>query len=190
MQVNRPRRPFSRLELVPRLKVLIAALALAVSLALGLVACGGSGLLSGTTASEITSNLEKVPGLVAEGNCAGAEQAVDEIKEQVDALEGVNGELKEALSEAATQLEAKVSTCEEEETTVPSVETEETAEPEEEENEKAEREEKPAKPKPEEEETAPTEPEGQEEEGETNPAEPEEESSSGGVSPGAPAGEG
>jgi outer membrane biosynthesis protein TonB len=176
-----------------RLGASLIAISLALALALGVAACGGgsSDLLSGTTANEINSNLGRVRELVAEGDCAGAEEAVSEVSTQVESLEGVNGELKEALREGAKRLGEVVSGCEEapEEPTEPAEETEET----EERAPRHEKKEQPEKTKPEPETAPPVEPPeppGQEkqEEPETPPAEPE--SPSGGVGPGTPAGEG
>jgi phosphatidylglycerol---prolipoprotein diacylglyceryl transferase len=201
-RLNRPSGPFSRLEIVPRLKASLLALALTASLALGAAACGGgSDLLPGTTASEINSNLEDVKLLVHEGNCSGAEAAVAEVRSQVEGLEGVNTRLVEALGEGVGQLESLVSACEEpegEEETEPLEEAEETDEKaekrEQREQEKSEKEAQKEQEKSEKETgtpASPTEPSGQEKQ-EEEAQEPQEESEapSGGVSPGAPAGEG
>ncbi len=195
---------FSRLEPVRHLKVNLLAISLTLALALGLAACGGgsSDLLSGTTADEINSNLDEVPELVAEGNCGGAEDAVNTISSQVDGLEGVDDELKEALSDAAVHLREVVSGCEE----APEEDEEELEEP----DEAEELEEKPEKTakEPKQEKTAPEdegengngpsseppgqerEPPGQEKKEETEAPPSETESSSGGVGPGAPVGGG
>jgi hypothetical protein len=190
---------FSRLEPVRRLKAKLVALSLTMALALGVAACGGSSsdLLPGATASEINSKLDDVPTLVSEGDCVGAEEAVTTISGQVEALEGVNGELKEALGEAAAHLREVVSGCEE----APEEGEEEIEEPSEDEEalekaEKAEKHEK--KPPPEKVEpegetgngngppVEPPEPPGQEKKEE--PETPETETGSGGVGPGAPVG--
>jgi outer membrane biosynthesis protein TonB len=177
------------------LALLLGAAAMAV-----LSSCGGSGnsgLLPGSTANEINSNLDKVQELVANGDCAGAEEASGEISGQIEALEGVDSRLKQALSEGASHLAEVVSTCEE----VPSEEDEELAAQEAEEDlraeeeaeEKREKKEKPVKPKPEKEEKPKgpsAEPPGQEKKEEVLPPEQTEEEEtggtpSGGVGPGA-----
>lgn len=195
-RLNRPSRPFSRLASVPPLKLPLLALSLLAALALGLAACGGggSGLLSGTTASEINSNLEKVRELVSESNCAGATEAVAEVKGQIDALEGVDSRLEEALKEGTDQLEAVIiSNCEEPEV---GEETEAVEEPEEEETdekqrpEKSEKEEESEREPPEKEQTTPEENEQTTPEKEEAPPAEESEPPSGGVGPGSPAGEG
>jgi hypothetical protein len=175
------------------LALLLGAAAMAV-----LSSCGGgssSGLLPGSTANEINSNLDRVQELVADGECAGAEEASQEVSGQIEALEGVDSRLKEALSEGASQLAQVVSTCEE----VPGKEAEELAAQQAEEDLTAEEEaaakkEKPDKAKPGKEKdqkepaAEPPEPPGQEEKEEVIP--PEENSGgtpSGGVGPAAPA---
>ncbi len=194
-RLNRLSKPFSRLEIVPRPKPHpLALLAFSLALALGLAACGGgSSLLSGTTATEINSNLEEVRELVAENDCAGADEAVAEVSAQVDALKGVDSRLKEALEEGAERLEEVVSGCEEvegEEETEPLEETEETeARPTR--PDKTEKEEKPEREPTEKE---PTEPEQSEpttpEKQEPSESPTESEAPSGGVGPSTPAGEG
>jgi hypothetical protein len=179
-----------------RLSAPLLALALAAALAVGFSACGGSGsdLLPGTTASEINSNLDEVRKLVSEGDCVGATDAASTVTTQVEELNGVDKELKEALSEGATRLNEVVAACEE----VPSEAEEEAAALEAEELAEQEAEEESEKPKKGEKETGnaqkehgpSAEPPGQEkkEEGEEEvpPTEPEgEESQSGGVGPGA-----
>jgi outer membrane biosynthesis protein TonB len=170
----------------------LLALLLALAFALGAAACGGSSdLLSGATASQISANLDQVRELVAEGDCTGAEEAVGEVGSQVEGLEGVNPELKEALSDATRHLGEVVAGCEE----APEVTSEPQEEPEEEEParkpkheagpEKTTPEKEPTP--PEEEKTEPSKPSNPEET-ETAPAEPE--SPSGGVGPGKSLGEG
>jgi len=179
-----------------RLSASLLVLLLAATATVALSSCGGgdtSGLLPGATASEINSNLDKIQQLVAEGDCAGAEGASEEVKGQIESLEGVDSRLQEALGEGATRLAEVVSTCEE----VPSEEDEELAaqeaeedlRTEEEADDKKEKKEKADKPKPGKEKkeppAEPSEPPGQKEDGEVNP---EEENSggtqSGGVGPG------
>jgi hypothetical protein len=132
-----------------RLSAPLLAFALAVTIALGLSACGGSDadLLPGDTASEITANLDQVRDLVGEGECAGAADAAQEVSAEVAALGGVDKKLKQALQEGATRLNEVVADCEEapEEETEPAVES--AIEPEAGEDEKPEKAEKPTKPK-------------------------------------------
>jgi outer membrane biosynthesis protein TonB len=183
-----------------RLSASLLALLLGATALVVLSSCGSSdssGLLPGSTASEINSNLDRVQELVASGDCAGAEEASGEVSDQIEALEGVDSRLKEALSEGASHLAEVVSTCEE----VPNEEAEELAAQEAEEDlraedeadEKKEKKEKPDKSKPgkeKKEPVEPPEPPGQEEKEEVTP--PSEEDSggtpSGGVGPAAPVG--
>lgn len=177
--------------------MLVLLLGAAATVALASCGSGGSGLLPGSTAGEINSNLDRVQQLVAEGDCAGAEEASEEVNGQVESLEGVDSRLKEALSEGASRLAEVVSTCEElpneEDEELAAQEAEEEARAEEEAGEKSEKKEKKekhAKPQeaekekekppvelPEEKEEEMTPPEG--ESGGTN---------SGGVGPAVPAG--
>jgi hypothetical protein len=140
----------------------LLALALGACAALGLVACGGGGadLLPGSTATEINANLDKVQELVDEGECVGAADAAQEVSSEVDALGGVDGQLKQALREGATRLNEVVASCEEaavEEEAEPSVEpAEELEEVEKEKPKKPEKSKQEAAGKAEETETAPT----------------------------------
>jgi hypothetical protein len=192
-----------------RLGAASIVLALAAVAALGLSACGGSSadLLPGKTANEINSNLDQVQALVAEGDCAGAEDAVGQVSEEVTALNGVDGKLKEALREGTTRLGVVVSSCQteaneaaedkaaEEQTELEeqgAVELEEEElEAEEEQKAKKEKPKKEATEKeaPETEETEPPEGEEGDEKGKGPPAETPggSEPSSGGVGPGAEA---
>jgi hypothetical protein len=89
---------------------LLAALAACLLLA----ACGSSGngeLLPGTTADQITSNLDLVRESNSEGNCEEAEVAVAEVNEEIDALQGVDKKLKSALEEGASKLSEVVGSC-------------------------------------------------------------------------------
>jgi outer membrane biosynthesis protein TonB len=192
----------SRLDFVGRLNASILAFTLGAFAALGLVACGGgesAKLLPGSTASEITTNLDQVKELATAGDCLGAEETAQAVSVQIEELGGVDPKLKQALREGATRLNEVVASCEEattEEETLPAID--EAEEPEEE-KEKPEKPEKPKKDEeaaePEEETTAPTLPpqaegkakghEGQEEEA---PVEPGVGSPSGGVGPGEAAG--
>jgi hypothetical protein len=113
--------------------------ALAVAAALGLSACGGgnSDLLPGETADQINENLDQVRAFVAEGDCAGAENAVAEVSEEVEGLGGVDSKLKAALREGTSRLSEVVSSCGQE--AAEEAEAEEAAE-----EEKAEQEEQAA----------------------------------------------
>jgi hypothetical protein len=144
---------------VARLSASFLALALGACAALGLSACGGgeADLLPGGTASEITANLDRVRALVEEGECVGAEAAAQEVSSEVDALGGVDAQLKQALREGATRLNEVVASCEEapvEEETEPAIEPAEELE--EVEKEKPEKQKKEAEGEAEETETAPT----------------------------------
>jgi len=92
------------------------ALALGAAAALALVSCGGgedAKLLPGSTAQEITENLDRVKQLASEGECVGAEDAVQEVSTQVEALGGVDPKLKEALQRGTGRLGEVVATCDE-----------------------------------------------------------------------------
>jgi hypothetical protein len=199
---------FSRLAPMPRSPASLLAFPLVALAGLGLVACGeeDAQLLPGGTAREITANLDTVQQLSDEGDCVGAESAVQQVGEQIDALEGVDRKLKVALEDGAARLDEVIVECEE--STAESVAPAEI--PPENEEEDGEAEEKEKKPKPgkgEEEPDTPTtspslppqangEGKGHEKGSGPPPSEegaPEEggaESPSGGVSPGSPAGGG
>lgn len=178
--------------------------ALAATAALVLSACGSGGgdeLLPGSTASQITANLDQVERLVGEGECIGAENSAAEIATQVQQLQGVDRKLKAALAEGAARLTEEVEVdCQqaeeeglgEEEPGLEAAEEAEAAKP---------KHEKPAKPPKEEKEgpgeeaegpTLPPQANGKGEEngqGEGPPVEPPAETGppSGGVGPGVPA---
>jgi hypothetical protein len=119
-----------------RLSASLLALALAAVAALGLSACGSGGsadLLPGSTASEITANLDQVEELATAGDCVGAEDAAQAVSSQIEELGGVDKKLKQALREGATRLNEVVAGCEEVETeeTLPAVEPAEELEEEE-----------------------------------------------------------
>jgi outer membrane biosynthesis protein TonB len=204
---NPPSGPFSRLEIVARPRAFLTVLALSAVAALTLSACGeeGAELLPGNTASAINSNLDSVEQLVAEGDCTGASDAAAEVSTQVEELNGVDRELKEALGRGAARLNEVVQQCQEEpeepEETAP-VEEEEPSEEEGEEREDRERAAEKAQQKAEkaeekaqrdeereEKETPPSEPPGQEKGGEKAPETPSEDGGtpSGGVAPSTPA---
>lgn len=191
---------FSRLAPMPRSLGTFLLVAIA---ALSLAACGeeDAQLLPGGTAREITANLDTVQQLSDEGDCVGAESAAQQVGEQIEALEGVDRQLKQALESGAARLEEVIVECEES-----SAEAVAPAEIPEDEEEGEEADEKEKKPKPDKEareaeapETSPSLPpqangEGKGlENGNGPPAEEEAteegeaESPSGGVSPGSPA---
>lgn len=188
-----------------RLRAISIALVLAVAVATTLSACGEekADLLPGETAGEINANLDLVETLVDEGDCVGAANAAAAVGEQVEALTGVNKELKEALTEGANRLNEVIGECDEaaseEENTTETLEPdeEEREADEDREQEKADKEaekeadkEQKAEEKSEKE-TPPTESPGEEkqEEKEAPPTEPEDGGTpSGGVAPSAPAG--
>jgi hypothetical protein len=133
---------------------LTASLSLLALAAVALGACGSSGsadLLPGTTASQITANLDEVERQVGEGECIGAENSAAEIGTQVEELSGVDARLKQALAEGVSRLtETVTAECEEEPEEEAEITTSEPAEEEEEseakpKHEKAEKPEKPEK---------------------------------------------
>jgi hypothetical protein len=201
---------------MPRPPALVLALTLSATLLLA-AGCGeeDAELLPGSTAREITSNLDAVQQLADEGDCAGAESAALQVGEQVEALDGVDPRLKRALTQGTERLEEVVAGCEEElEATEPlpsDLEAEEEAtaeqldkeeEREEKDQEKREKEEEKRQGSDEGEDgegggpppsTPPAEGEGKGNEGEDGgppPAVEEGGAPSGGVGPGNPAGEG
>ena len=84
-------------------------------MALGLAACGeeDAELLSGETAREIVANLDTVDSLAEEGDCVGAESAAQQVSEQIEAIAGVEPELKQNLERGAARLEEVIVECEE-----------------------------------------------------------------------------
>jgi len=106
---------FSRLGRMPRPPAPLLVLAL-LAAATVLASCGGEDaqLLPGSTAREITANLDAVQQLADEGDCVGAESAALQVSEQIDALGGVDRRLKGALREGAERLNEVVAECEEE----------------------------------------------------------------------------
>lgn len=110
---------FSRLATMRQLAAFALALGLGAATALGLVSCGGgedAKLLPGATAAEITENLDAVKQLASEGECAGAAEATQEVSAQVEAVEGVDARLKQALERGVARLSEVVTTCEEDTT--------------------------------------------------------------------------
>jgi hypothetical protein len=92
----------------------VLALAIGAAMAMALAGCGGSDakLLPGETAREISENLDSVQLLVDEGECVDAEDAALEVSTQVEALEGIDPELKQTLQDGAARLNEVVDTCE------------------------------------------------------------------------------
>lgn len=206
---NLPQKPFSRLAPVRQLAVLTLALALSVAAAVSLASCGGgedAKLLPGTTAQEITENLDTVEQLAGEGECVGAANAAQEVSTEVEQLGGVDAKLKQALQRGAEKLNEVVATCDESSTETvapaseaPSAEEEERPPPGQEKKAEKEREkEEKALEKEEEKQEKEVPPEAPATPTETTPAEPPPPPPSegggtdapGGVSPGAPVGEG
>ena len=70
----------------------VLAVGLGLAAAIALISCGGGDakLLPGTTAKEITENLESVRELAAEGQCVDAEDAAQQVSTQVEALQGIH----------------------------------------------------------------------------------------------------
>jgi hypothetical protein len=127
----------------------VIAFALGLAAAVALASCGGGSdakLLPGTTAREITENLESVRQLAAEGECVDAQDAALEVSTEVEALQGIDASLKQALQEGAARLNEVVLTCteaateEDTEETLPTTESTPT---------KPEKEKKPKKEEPE-----------------------------------------
>ena len=65
-------------------------------------------LLPGSTAQEITENLDTVKQLADEGECVGAADAAAEVSTQVESLEGVDPKLKQALQRGVARLDEVV----------------------------------------------------------------------------------
>lgn len=184
--------------------VLPLAIALGVSAAIALASCGAgedAELLPGATAAEISENLDAVKQLADEGECAGAADAAEEVSAQVQALRGVDPELKQALERGAARLSEVVATCEEATTEELEPSTEDTEEAEKvppgqekKEEKEREKEEKEAEKEAEKEvKEAEEEERGPEEEtpaGSTAPSEDGGTGAPGGVSPAEPAPEG
>jgi hypothetical protein len=181
-----------------RAKASLPIIALGVAATMLLASCGGSGakLLPGTTAREITANLDTVKQLTDEGDCVGAESAAQQVGEQIQTLGGVDPRLKRALEEGTARLNEVVASCEETitETVAPTtVPTEPEPAP-----EKPKKEPKEKKSEEEQEEVLPPEKEAPplppqangKAKGHEPTGEEEEGPVSGGVSPSAPVGEG
>jgi hypothetical protein len=100
---------------VTRLAPYILVFATGVATALAMVSCGSSNsdnLLPGDTASEIVANLDQVKQLSADGKCAEAETAVDEVRLQVTELpSSVDPKLRRALQGGVEQLQSVTADC-------------------------------------------------------------------------------
>jgi len=128
---NLGNRVFSRLAAMRQLAALSLSLALGIATAVGFASCGGgedAELLPGATAAEISENLDTVKELADAGECVGAADAAEEVRAQVEALRGVDPELKQALERGAARLSEVVATCEEATTEAFEPSTEDTEE--------------------------------------------------------------
>lgn len=98
-----------------RLGAFALALVLGAASATALASCGGEDakLLPGSTAQEITENLDTVKQLADEGECLGAADAAAEVGTQVESLDGVDPKLTQALQQGVARLDEVVTTCEE-----------------------------------------------------------------------------
>jgi hypothetical protein len=79
-----------------------------------LSACGGGGngeLLPGTTADQITSNLDQVRESYESGDCEKTENAVAQVSTEIDDLNKVDPKLKKALKNGALKLSEVVRSC-------------------------------------------------------------------------------
>ncbi|HEX7059859.1 MAG TPA: hypothetical protein VF176_08420 [Solirubrobacterales bacterium] len=97
-----------------QLSAALLALALGAAAAVGLVSCGNGSdakLLPGETAREITANLNAVRDLANGGDCVGAQDAAQQVSDQIEALSGVDNELKQALRDGAAKLNEVVANC-------------------------------------------------------------------------------
>lgn len=126
---NPRREVFSRLATVRRPAAFVLIAVLGASGATTLASCGGGSdakLLPGTTAQEITENLDRVKQYAAEGECVGAADAATEVSAQVEAVQGVDAKLKQALQRGAERLDEVVAGCEETATEATTTESETT----------------------------------------------------------------
>jgi hypothetical protein len=96
-----------------QLRPSLLTLALATAAAMALASCGGddADLLPGDTAREITANLDAVEDLADSGDCAGAQSAAQQVRDQIEALGGVDRQLKQALRDGADRLNEVVENC-------------------------------------------------------------------------------
>jgi hypothetical protein len=107
---------FSRLATVRRPAAFALIAVLGAACATTLASCGGGSdakLLPGATAEEITENLDRVKQYAEEGECVGASNEATEVSAQVEALQGVDAKLKQALQRGAEKLDEVVASCEE-----------------------------------------------------------------------------
>jgi hypothetical protein len=96
-----------------QLRASLLTLVLGAAAAMALASCGGSDadLLPGDTAREITANLDAVEDLANSGDCAGAQSAAQQVRDQIEALDGVDRQLKQALRDGADRLNEVVENC-------------------------------------------------------------------------------
>ena len=97
-----------------QLSASVLALALGLAAAMALISCGGGNdadLLPGETASEINASLDMVRDLADSGDCEGAQDAAQQVSDQIDGLSGIDGKLKQALLDAAERLNEVVASC-------------------------------------------------------------------------------
>jgi len=100
---------------MPRVAAAPLAIVAGLMAVLALASCGGGSdakLLPGETAEEIKENLDAVQRLVDEGECMDAEEAALEVATQVEALRGIDPELKQVLERGADRLNEVVDSCE------------------------------------------------------------------------------
>jgi hypothetical protein len=105
-----------------QLSASVLALALGLAAAMALVSCGGGSdadLLPGETASEITANLDMVRDLADSGDCEGAQDAAQQVSDQIEAIGGIDKRLKQTLLDGAEKLNEVVASCVE--TTAPAI---------------------------------------------------------------------
>jgi outer membrane biosynthesis protein TonB len=181
----------------------VLALVAGLATALALTSCGGEDaqLLPGETAQEIDENLDSVRVLAEAGECLAAEDAALQVSTQVEALGGIDPELKRALGEGTDRLNEVVSRCEEpQEDTVEDETAPETTESTDEKSDKKDKKEKEkkkdkaekeapdetAEPEPEEP-SLPPQSNGKAKGHDKGPSEEEGDSQSGGIGPGAAA---
>jgi outer membrane biosynthesis protein TonB len=97
-----------------QLSASVLALALGLAAAMALISCGAGNdadLLPGETASEINASLDMVRDLANSGDCEGAQDAAQQVSDQIDGLSGIDGKLKQTLLDAAERLNEVVADC-------------------------------------------------------------------------------
>ena len=96
----------------PRIRLLAAGFA--ALLALALSACGSSGPENGLTqeqSDKLVAALENLQQDQADGDCDGAADKLESIREDIAALEGVDGEIIKGLEELTDQTDNLLSDC-------------------------------------------------------------------------------